>query len=379
MPPGPATAAFFRQEDGAVHTPYLTFCLQGACYAVEASRVREILRLPALTPVAEAPPFIIGIVNYRGHILPVMDLGLRLGQPPRSYQIHDHVIVLEQERQLLGMLVNEVYGVHDIRPETLETHVALAEWVAGGPRFIRHLTKLDATAIMILDHALLLSATADHRVDVNHAPLAVPDLRWEQGTEHARTRNDTPANALETMPLFFRDAAPWEREILLERARNLTGSLEEQSVTQQMPLAVVGLSGEYFGVELDTVREFTDLQRITPVPCCPDYIIGDMNLRGDILTVVDIRRALRMPAVEANPSAKVIVVPVDDGLVGVLVDQVFDVFDLDPSALTAVPSAIKAINDTYLKGTVSCHGKTLAVLDLLKILTDGALTVNEEV
>ena len=276
------------------------------------------------------------------------------------------------------MLVNEVYGVHKILPETLETPAALAEWNAGGARFIRHLTKLDTTAIMVLDHALLLSAAVDHRVDVDHARPALPDVRWQQSAEHTPARNDTPANPFEIMPLSFHNAAPWEREILLERARNLTSSLEEQSVAQQIPLAVVGLSGEYFGVELGTVREFTDLQRITPVPCCPDYIVGDMNLRGDILTVVDIRGALRMPVVEADPTAKVIVVPVGDGLVGVLVEQVFDVFDLDPLALTAVPSAIKAISDTYLKGTVSCHGKMLTILDLPKILTDGGLTVNEE-
>jgi purine-binding chemotaxis protein CheW len=78
------------------------------------------------------------------------------------------------------------------------------------------------------------------------------------------------------------------------------------------------------------VREFTDLQRIIPVPCCPDYIVGDLNLRGDILTVVDIRQALQMPVVEAAPTAKVMVVPLGDSLVGVLVDQVFDVFDLGP-------------------------------------------------
>jgi purine-binding chemotaxis protein CheW len=362
----------------AVHTPYLTFHLQGACYAVEASRVREILRLPALTPVTEVPQYLIGIVNYRGHILPVMDLGLRLGQPPRSYQIHDHVIVLEQESRLLGMLVNEVHGVHEILLETLDTQAAFAEWNERGSRFIRHLTKLDTTAIMVLDHELLLSTAPDHREDISQAALAVPDVRWQQSTEHTPARDDTPANPFETMPLFFHNATPWEREILLERARNLTSSLEEQSATQRLPLAIVGLSGEYFGVELETVREFTDLQRTTPVPCCPNYIVGDMNLRGDILTVVDIRRVLQMPVVEANPTAKVIVVPVGDALVGVLVDQVFDVFDLDPLALTAVPSAIKAINDTYLKGTVSCHGKMLAILDLPKILTNGGLTVNEE-
>jgi purine-binding chemotaxis protein CheW len=378
LPLGPATAGAF-DKGRAVHTPYLTFRLQGVCYAVEASRVREILRLPALTPVIEAPPYIIGVVNYRGHILPVMDLGLRLGQPRCSYQIHDHVIVLQQESRLLGMLVNEVHGVHEILLETLETRVAFAEWNAGGSRFIRHLTKLDTTAIMVLDHELLLSTTAESAADIGLAAPAVPDARWQQSTEHTPARDGVPVNPFETIPLFFQHASPWEQEILLERARNLTSSLEVQSATQQIPLAIVGLSGEYFGIELETVREFTELQRITTVPCCPEYIVGDMNLRGDILTVVDVRKVLHMPTTEVTPTAKVIVVPIGDSLVGVLVDQVLEVNDLDPSAMREVPVALKPTCDAYMKGTIPYNGKMLVVLNLPKILASGDLMVNEEV
>jgi CheY-like chemotaxis protein len=57
-----------------MQTPYLTFLLQGAWCAVEALRVKEILRLPALAPVIETPHYIIGVVNYRGHIVPVRDV-----------------------------------------------------------------------------------------------------------------------------------------------------------------------------------------------------------------------------------------------------------------------------------------------------------------
>ena len=361
-----------------MQTPYLTFLLQGAWYAVEASWVREILRLPALTPLSEAPHYIIGVVNYRGHIVPVMDLGLRLGKPPRSYQTHDHVIVFEQESRLLGMVVNEVHGVQEIPLETIGARAALAQMNERGSRFVKHLAKLDSTAIMVLDHELLLSTAAELRADVKQADPALPAASWQQNTEHTPPSNGIPSNPFEAMPLFFEDAAPWEREILLERARSLASSLDDQSATHHIPLAIIGLSGEYFGVELETVREFTDMRRITPVPCCPNYVVGDMNLRGDILTVVDIRQALQMPVVDGTPTAKVMVVPLGDALVGVLVDQVFDVFTLDPCALTTIPSAIKSINDTYLKGTVAWYGKMLALLDLQKILTNGGLTVDDQ-
>ena len=361
-----------------MQTPYLTFLLQGAWYAVEASRVREILRLPALAPVTETPHYIIGVVNYRGHIVSVMDLGLRLGEPPRSYRIHDHVIVLEQEGRLLGIIVNEVHGVQEIPLETREAHTGLTELHKRGTQFVKHLAKLDRTAIMVLDHELLLSTAEEFPPDIKQANPAAPAARWQQSREHAPLGDATPPNPFEVMPLFFQDAAPWEREILLDRARNLTRTLAEQSATHQIALAIVGLSGEYFGVEIETVHEFTNIRRVTPVPCCPNYVVGDMNLRGDILTVVDIRQALQMPMVEGAPLAKVMVVPVGDALVGGLVDQVFDVFTLDPCALTTIPSATKSINDKYLKGTVAWAGKMLAILDLQKILTEGGLIVDDE-
>jgi purine-binding chemotaxis protein CheW len=362
-----------------MHTALLSFRLQGAWYAVEASRVREILRLPALTLIAEVPNYIIGVVNYRGHIVAVMDLALRLGQPPWLYRLHDHVIVLEQEGGLLGIIVNEVEGVRDIPLEAIETRPASTGLNESGSQLVRNLAKLDTAVIMVLDHEQLWNATAEFHKYLNQPALTTPEVRWQLSTAQPPGHDGISSGRFEAMRLFLPDATPSECEILFERARNLASSLEEQSATHHIPLAIVGLNGEYFGIELETVHEFTDVRRVTPVPCCPNYVVGDMNLRGDILTVVDIRQALQMPVLEGAPTAKVIVVRLGDALVGVLVDQVFDVFTLDPCAFTIIPSATKSVNETYLKGTVSWAGKMLAILDLQKILTNGGLTVDDEV
>ena len=62
-------------------TPYLTFTLHGSLYALEAHLVREIIWLPELTTLTILPRYMAGVVNHRGHIVPVMDLGKRLGCP----------------------------------------------------------------------------------------------------------------------------------------------------------------------------------------------------------------------------------------------------------------------------------------------------------
>jgi hypothetical protein len=141
------------------------------------------------------------------------------------------------------MIVHEVNGVHEIAVEALETRTAFAEPREGSSRFVRYLAKLDTTAIMVLDHERLLRTAAEPQAEVNQAALTRPEVRWRQGPEYGPARDGMPANPLETPPLFFHNASAWERELLLERARNLTSSREEPSATQQIPLAIVGLSG----------------------------------------------------------------------------------------------------------------------------------------
>jgi len=231
---------------------------------------------------------------------------------------------------------------------------------------------------MVLDHDLLLSTAAEPRRTETQAALTTPAVKWQQSPRHPSVPDAVSNQSFDPITLLFPQAAPWECALLLERARNLMIDFVEQSTMQHLALAIIGLSGEYFAVELESVREFTNLHRITPVPCCPAHIVGDMNLRGDILTVVDIRKALQMPAGEAVPTAQVMVVPLGDSLVGVLVDQIVDVLEINSSNLRPLPVGLKSPNNPYLKCGVPYQEQILALLDVPTILTSGGLTVNEE-
>jgi purine-binding chemotaxis protein CheW len=124
------------------------------------------------------------------------------------------------------------------------------------------------------------------------------------------------------------------------------------------------------------VREFSHLRRVTPVPCCPPHIAGNMNLRGDILTLVDIRGLLNIPAEDA--AAEVMVVESGELSIGVPVDKVLEVIYLLPADIASLPAAHGERNE-YCKGVVRYGESMVSILDMQKILAKGGLDVEEEV
>ncbi|HEV8717582.1 MAG TPA: chemotaxis protein CheW [Candidatus Binatia bacterium] len=342
-----------------VSHPHLLFRLNNSVFAVDALAVREIIRLPELTPIEEAPGFFVGVVDLRGRILPVMDLDLRFGRARRPYHIQDYIVVLEWEQILTGLIVNEVLDVRNIAAQEIVPKPAYGQVTERESSFIAGIAKLDQGLAMLLHLERLLSWPG------NAMTLSIQDAA------------SLPAQPGE--PAAMRIGTPEETALFRERARSLRQPIEMHDREGLMPLAVVGLNREYFAVDLAVVREFTELREVAPVPCCPPHIVGQLNLRGDILTVVDIRAALTMSSAGTSAASKIMVVEVKDLVAGVVVNEVWDVVYLQPSWITAGPIGARSSGAEYVKGTAPYGEKMVSLLDLAKILTCDDLVVNEEV
>lgn len=347
--------------------PYLIFSINSSLYGVEAFCVQEIFSLPNLTPIAEAPADIIGVVNLRGDILPVVDLNVRFGYEQLDYGLTDSIIVLEWQEFRLGIIVNQVLEVHNLSLQEMTTEIFYKQELNGRTsHFMAGIGKVDASIIMLLNHENLLCYFQKFE-----------DLSSKKSLDSGEVTD----RFLKKKLVFCLQATPEEKAILRERADNLRQPTEREDFAGLIPLAVVGLNGEYFGLDLPIVREFTDIRQVTPVPCCPPHIVGNMNLRGEILTLVDIRNVLNMPilGVENSNNIKVMIVKIDDLIAGVTVDEVFDVMYLQPSQILPVPTAVHSANSEYLRGTANYREKMMSILDLAKVFQQGDLIVNEEV
>jgi len=164
--------------------------------------------------------------------------------------------------------------------------------------------------------------------------------------------------------------------ILAERARTLAQVPPAEEVGEIIPVVVFALGEETYAVEAGYVEGIYLLEDLTPVPCTPAFVLGVINLRGRILSVVDVHRFLGLKGLEVTAETYVIAVRTADLEVGLLASDVYDVRLLRLEELErALPTTAKVAVD-YTRGIAP---DMAVLLDLVALLSDDRIVVQEEV
>lgn len=365
--------------------PYLIFELNYKRYGLDAHVVEEIFLLPEIASIPDTSPYMLGVINLRGNILPILDLSQRLEGRPHRFVVTDSIIVITHQQQRVGLVVSQVYEVEFIAPQAVESDYLLdtnrrhAPLITGIAKLDSQLINLlDAGVLMRLDDAAVLHEAAKLNSHSSQHPSSVDASEWgEFDTASVSFVSVDPAVA--PTDYFFPAATADERAVLHIRAQNLLTILEQDNSASLTPLAVIRLGEERFAIGVDAVQEFTDIRQVTPVPCCPPHVIGNMNLRGEVLTLIDVRHLLQLQGNASRTTGKAVVVKLDDLVAGIAVDEVFDVVYIHPSEISAIPTAVHTAKQEYLRGVVAYDDSFVGVLDLPEMLVNGELVVNEAI
>lgn len=141
---------------------YLSFLLAGEEYAVEILRVREIRGWEGATPIPNAPPFVKGMINLRGAIVPIIDLRERFELPHEPYGPTNVVIVLQvgtgERTRTMGLVVDAVSEVHDVPEGGLCPKPDLGEGVDSA--YVMGIATIGSSMVIVLDVDELLGRTA---------------------------------------------------------------------------------------------------------------------------------------------------------------------------------------------------------------------------
>ena len=127
--------------------------------------------------------------------------------------------------------------------------------------------------------------------------------------------------------------------------------------------------GKYlFGVDVSLVQEVVRLQLMTPVPLASPEIAGLINLRGEVLTAIDLRARLGLPPAETTREPVNVVVRVDDEPVSLLVDEIGDVIEVEEAAFERPPDTLAGEARGLIRGAYKLKGRLLLVLDAARTL-----------
>ena len=174
--------------------------------------------------------------------------------------------------------------------------------------------------------------------------------------------------------------------IWMEHAQQLAKPLASEQTGNRVDLVFVKLGDEAYALEVDCIYEIRPAEQITPVPLVPDWVCGIYNLRGHILSVVDLSRFLGLPQPVGRskmpPLSSLVVVKTSEMECAFLVDQVLTV-DVQPEASIQIASELtRGLKPEYVRGIVETNGVdddlTATLLNVRFILADERLIVNQE-
>jgi purine-binding chemotaxis protein CheW len=153
-------------------------------------------------------------------------------------------------------------------------------------------------------------------------------------------------------------------------------------MADDLHLVTFRVGTELFGVPISAVQEIVRVPAIAHIPQSPDFVEGVINLRGRVITVIDMRKRLGQTPIELNgenKKARILVVEADRRLVGVIVDEVAEVLRLAEDQTEPAPPMVAGLSNQYIRGVGKLEDDLLILIEIEKILSAEQLNAIDEI
>ena len=130
------------------------------------------------------------------------------------------------------------------------------------------------------------------------------------------------------------------------------------------------LDGETYGINVMQVQEVLRYTEIAPVPGSPDYVLGIINLRGNVVTVIDTRSRFGLSPADVTDNSRIVIIEAEKQVLGIMVDSVAEVVYLKGSEIDTAPNVGTDESARFIQGVSNREGELLILVDLNKLLSD---------
>ncbi len=304
-------------------------------FGVPIQAVQEIVRPPSVTRVPFAPGFIEGIANLRGEILPILSLRKRLGMPYREVDSNTRIVVLKSHKATTGIIVDSVSEVLRVDHQDIDNCVDMEAQSSIDKRFLKSIAKLE---------------NGRRLIQVLNEMSVLPQKQ--------------PVERENKIPLGTEKPSSQERQVL--------------ATEKYEHLVAFWIGDEEYAIDISNVKEIIRANDITAIPDSPPYFLGVIQLRKELIPIIDMckrfgcsaARAGKGRSKETHPKLeRIIILDVNDFTVGLKVNNVSEVLRINRNKISPPPLTLSRREQEYVKGIGQLEeGKRLITLLDLKFL-----------
>lgn len=321
---------------------HLYFMLGGNKYAVNTANVLEIMKLPALDYPQKLPNNIIGLLKYNNFVINIVDIRFYLDIEVTPYTPDNELIIVKTDEIIFGIITDKVVGLSAYESTNVDTIPFVDNKTIIDSIYKQNQETIFIINIYSIENRLKQTIKAD---DIDIQALFPKE-------EHAVTimKNRTQAIAEKT------------------KFSLMSGELHSKK-----KLISFNLNNDTYCITLDYVKEVLKDTSVTNVPGTPDFIEGIMNLRGDYITVLNLKKFLNIHKTEQKnefDKTPVIIVSCNDMELAFLIDKINELFEVSEDKLLGE-------GDGYFANEFILNNNPYTILNIEKIFTDKKIIITD--
>lgn len=306
---------------------YISFNVTEQEYAIEIQKINEIIWMPDVTSVPGLPGYVLGIFSLRGKVIPLLSLHEKFGRVLEKDDETTRVVIVDVGNVLVAFAADRVNAVLSVDESLIEVPPKIYQDEEDG----------EISAVLKLDDGRRLVMVLESQNLFDESEIeALKDVA-QQSAENIQT------------------------EFGMEQAADV----EKQIVTFQ-------IENENYGIYIEKVQEINRYTNVTRIPKSPKFVEGIINLRGEVIPLIDLRSRFELPAKERDEFTRVIIINLKNMKVGFVVDWVDEVLRIRQDQIGNVPPVLSAaVNSEFIDGVVNYDkdGKMILLLDVEELFS----------
>ena len=266
-------------------------------YAVNTSNVLEIMKLPALDYPQKLPNNIVGLLKYNNFVINIVDIRFYLNIEVTPYTSNHELLIVKTDEVILGIITDKIIGI-------LPFDTALMDQIpfVDNKMVIESIYKYNHETIFVVNIYALENLLKQHNAEIIdcNIPSLFPQDEQSLTLMNKRTLSITEKSSLR---------------------------LKSDELHAKNKYISFNLNNDFYCISLDYVKEVLKDSSITKIPGTPDFIEGIMNLRGDYITVINLKKFLSLGESKSSDKKPVIIIKCNELKLALLIDKINELFE----------------------------------------------------